>query len=75
MTGAAVIDPQLPLAQQLLEARKLARWAAAVLLVGVVPVGAWLAFAPLSAAVVAMPRAAHVAELDAPRAAREEKVS
>lgn len=53
MSGAAVLDLQLPLAQQLLEARKLARWAAAVLLIGVVPVGAWLAFAPLSAAVVA----------------------
>jgi epimerase transport system membrane fusion protein len=53
MSGAAVLDLQLPLAQQLLEARKLARLAAAVLLIGVVPVGAWLAFAPLSAAVVA----------------------
>lgn len=53
MSGAAVLDPRLPPAQQLLEARKLARWAAAVLLIGVVPVGAWLAFAPLSAAVVA----------------------
>src|SRR5438552_1843833 len=47
------VDPQAPLAQHLLEARKLARWAAAVLLIGVVPVGAWMAFAPLSAAVVA----------------------
>ena len=46
-------DPQAPLAQHLLEARRLARWAAVVLLAGVVPVGAWLAFAPLSAAVVA----------------------
>jgi epimerase transport system membrane fusion protein len=53
MSGATVLDLQLPLAQQLLEARKLARLAAAVLLIGVVPVGAWLAFAPLSAAVVA----------------------
>jgi len=49
----ASLDPQAPLAQQLLEARRLARWAAVVLLAGVVPVGAWLAFAPLSAAVVA----------------------
>ncbi|HEY2927232.1 HlyD family type I secretion periplasmic adaptor subunit [Piscinibacter sp.] len=49
----ASVDPHAPLAQHLLEARKLARWAAAVLLVGVVPVGAWMAFAPLSAAVVA----------------------
>jgi HlyD family type I secretion membrane fusion protein len=47
------IDPQAPLAQHLLEARKLARWAAGVLLIGVVPVAAWLALAPLSAAVVA----------------------
>ena len=49
----ASLDPQAPLAQHLLEARRLARWAAVVLLAGVVPVGAWLAFAPLSAAVVA----------------------
>jgi len=47
------VDPQAPLALHLLEARKLACWAAAVLVVGVVPVGAWMAFAPLSAAVVA----------------------
>jgi len=55
VSGAVLtsLDPQAPLAQHLLEARKLARWAAAVLLVGVVPVGAWMAFAPLSAAVVA----------------------
>jgi HlyD family type I secretion membrane fusion protein len=45
--------PLTPLAQHLLEARKLARWAAGVLLVGVVPIGAWMAFAPLSTAVVA----------------------
>jgi HlyD family type I secretion membrane fusion protein len=53
--SAAVItaDPQAPLAQHLLEARKLARWAAAVLVLGIVPVGAWMSFAPLSAAVVA----------------------
>jgi len=44
---------QAPLSQHLLEARKLARRAAAVLVVGVVPVAAWMAFAPLSAAVVA----------------------
>jgi len=55
MTAAAVnsLHPQAPLAQHLVEARKLARWAAGVLLLGLVPVGAWLAFAPLSAAVVA----------------------
>jgi HlyD family type I secretion membrane fusion protein len=47
------VDPQAPLAQHLLEARKLARSAAAVLLLGIVPVGAWMSFAPLSAAVVA----------------------
>ena len=35
------------------EARRLARWAGAVLLLGIVPVAAWLTFAPLSAAVVA----------------------
>lgn len=50
MSSAA---PQAPLAQHLLEARKLARRAAAVLVLGVVPVAAWMAFAPLSAAVVA----------------------
>ena len=47
------VDPQAPLALQLKDARKLARCAAAVLVMGVVPVAAWLAFAPLSAAVVA----------------------
>ena len=46
-------DPQAPLAQHLREAQRLARRAALVLLVGVVPVGAWMALAPLSAAVVA----------------------
>jgi len=52
--GARVAsDSQEPLAQHLREARGLARWVAVVLLIGVVPVGAWLAFAPLSAAVVA----------------------
>jgi len=55
MSIAAItsLDPQAPLAQQLLEARKLARWAAAALLLGLVPVLAWMAFASLSAAVVA----------------------
>ncbi|MBT9475383.1 HlyD family type I secretion periplasmic adaptor subunit [Polaromonas sp.] len=47
------LDPQAPLEQHLLEARNLARRAAAVLLLGVVPVAAWMALAPLSAAVVA----------------------
>lgn len=55
MSAPAMVasDSQAPLAQHLREARGLARWVAVVLLVGVVPVGAWLAFAPLSAAVVA----------------------
>jgi len=53
MNQAAVVDPLAPLAQHLLEARRLARHAALVLLLGVMPVGAWLALAPLSAAVVA----------------------
>ena len=35
------------------EARSLARWAVAVLLLGLLPVVAWLTFAPLTAAVVA----------------------
>ena len=55
MSGAVMsaADPQAPLAQQLREAQRLARRAAVVLLVGVVPVGAWMTWAPLSAAVVA----------------------
>jgi HlyD family type I secretion membrane fusion protein len=55
MTNVAmpIPDPGAPLAEHMLEARKLARWAAAVLLFGLVPVCAWLALAPLSAAVVA----------------------
>ncbi|MDO8717529.1 MAG: HlyD family type I secretion periplasmic adaptor subunit [Polaromonas sp.] len=47
------LNPQAPLEKHLLEARNLARRAAAVLLLGVVPVSAWMALAPLSAAVVA----------------------
>jgi len=46
-------DVQAPLALHLGEARKLARWAIGVLLLGVVPAAAWLACAPLAAAVVA----------------------
>lgn len=46
-------DAQAPLDLQLGEARRLARWAVAVLVLGLVPVAAWLALAPLSAAVVA----------------------
>ncbi len=55
MSAAASLplDAQAPLAQHLDEARRLARRAALVLVVAVVPVGAWLAFASLSAAVVA----------------------
>jgi HlyD family type I secretion membrane fusion protein len=47
------LDPQAPLAQHLDEARRLARGAALVLVLALVPVGGWLAFASLSAAVVA----------------------
>ncbi len=55
MSAAATLplDPQAPLAQHLAEARRLARRAALVLVVAIVPVGGWLAFASLSAAVVA----------------------
>jgi multidrug efflux pump subunit AcrA (membrane-fusion protein) len=55
MSAAAmsVADPQAPLAQHLREAQRLARRAVLVLLIGVVPVGAWMVLAPLSAAVVA----------------------
>ena len=42
-----------PLDRQLAEARRLARRAGAVLLFGLLPVAAWIALAPLSAAVVA----------------------
>ena len=35
------------------EARSLSRWGLAILLLGLLPVGAWVALAPLSAAVVA----------------------
>lgn len=38
---------------QLTEAGKLSRWAAGVLLLGLAPVAGWMAFAPLSSAVVA----------------------
>lgn len=54
--SAAVMDamnPEAPLAQHLVEARKLARRAGVVLLMGIVPAAAWLACAPLSDAVVA----------------------
>lgn len=47
------IDADAPLREQQAEARRLARWAGWVLLLGLVPVAAWLAWAPLSSAVVA----------------------
>jgi HlyD family type I secretion membrane fusion protein len=50
--GSAAPVPT-PLDLQLTEARRLARWALAVLLVGLAPVLAWLCLAPLSSAVVA----------------------
>ncbi|MEP7058946.1 MAG: HlyD family type I secretion periplasmic adaptor subunit [Caldimonas sp.] len=49
----AALDPGAPLADQLREARRIARWAGVVLVVGLVPICLWLALAPLSAAVVA----------------------
>lgn len=51
--GLPLADAPAPLAQHLTEARKLARHAVVVLVLGLVPSSAWLAFAPLSAAVVA----------------------
>ena len=51
--GLPLADAPAPLAQHLLEARKLARLGAGVLLLGLLPVCVWLALAPLSAAVVA----------------------
>ena len=45
--------PAAPLDAQLGEARRLARWCLAVLVLGLAPLAAWLALAPLSAAVVA----------------------
>ena len=51
--GLHAVSPVAPLDQQLADARRLARRAGAVLLFGLLPVGAWLALAPLSAAVVA----------------------
>jgi HlyD family type I secretion membrane fusion protein len=46
-------DAPPPLEQHLLDARRLARLAAMVLLAGVLPAAAWMCFAPLSSAVVA----------------------
>jgi HlyD family secretion protein len=50
LTAPAANDPLLP---HLKEARRLMRWGVAVLLLGLLPVGAWTALAPLSSAVVA----------------------
>ncbi len=50
MTMLAANDPVLP---HVNEARRLGRWGIAVLLGGLLPVAAWMAFAPLSSAVVA----------------------
>lgn len=47
------LDADAPLRAQQAEARRLARVAAAVLVLGLAPVAGWLAFAPLSSAVVA----------------------
>ena len=51
MSAIAASDPAL--APHLAEARRIARFGAAVLVLGLVPAGAWLALAPLSSAVVA----------------------
>ena len=53
MAGLQAVPAASPLDQQLADARRLARRAGAVLLLGLLPVGAGLALAPLSAAVVA----------------------
>src|SRR6185436_4930890 len=56
LVSAAVLPcvaSDAPLAQQLADARRLARRGALVLTVGVLPVAAWLAMAPLATAVVA----------------------
>ena len=46
-------DPDAPLREQQAEAARLARWGLAVLLLGLLPIVAWMAWAPLTAAVVA----------------------
>ena len=51
--AAALAANDAALAPHLGEARRLARRGAAVLLLGVLPIAAWLALAPLSSAVVA----------------------
>jgi epimerase transport system membrane fusion protein len=46
-------DPDAPLREQQAEAARLARWGLAVLLLGLLPIVVWMAWAPLTAAVVA----------------------
>jgi len=54
MTGATVVDAVAdPLLPHLHEARRLIRWGIAVLVLGLLPVAAWMSFASLAAAVVA----------------------
>lgn len=59
MSAAALADDEAPagldkhLESHLKEARTIGRWAAIVLLLGLLPVLAWLSFAPLASAVVA----------------------
>lgn len=53
MNAASILAADPALRPHLDEARRLARRGAAVLLLGVLPIAAWLAFAPLSSAVVA----------------------
>lgn len=53
MSAAATMPADAALDEQLGDARRLGRWAAIVLLGGLLPLLGWLAFAPLSSAVVA----------------------
>lgn len=53
MSAATALHGDPALAPHVAEARRLARLGVAVLLLGVLPVAAWLAWAPLSSAVVA----------------------
>jgi len=52
-TLSQTMAAEAPVLQQIGEARRLARWGVAVVLGGLLPVAAWMAFAPLSSAVVA----------------------
>jgi HlyD family type I secretion membrane fusion protein len=54
VSAAATIDmADASLQPHLQDARRLGRWAVAVLLLGLLPIAAWLTFAPLASAVVA----------------------